>query len=196
MSLLPTTISTELQIKNPLRGSPGEVRSIAVVPPSSLETYFNVADASRGRLDKVGIAIGERLERSGRFTIVSAAQYREGLARLRAQLDVRLAGAPSERERSAAVLAAARQLGADAVLHLDGRWESALVLDSLKSFGFGRPEYRRLMTATLTAATSGETVWYQEATVIIREGLTTPQEEDIREAAASDVADNIVETMR
>lgn len=194
VSLLPTTISTELESKTPLRGTPSEARRIAIVPPSSLEASFNVPDPSRGRLDKVGLALAERLERSGRFAIVSPVQYQEALARERAGIDVRMTGAPTERERRTAILAAARQAGADAVLYLDGTWESALVRWSVKSFS--RPQFRRLLTARLVSARSGETVWYQEATVIIREGLTTPQEDAVRETAASDLADNLLETMR
>lgn len=192
-SLLPTTAGTELEVQNPLRGTPEEIRTIALVPPSGLESYFSVTDASRGRLDKVGMAIGDRLEKKGRFKIASPVQYQEALARERAKIDVRLTGVPPEGARRAAVLAAARQVGADAVLYVDGRWESALVV---KAVTFGRPEYRRRLTGALVSARTGETVWYQEATVVIREGLTTPQEDSLRETVACDVADNLMETVR
>nr|MBI3612320.1 hypothetical protein [Nitrospirota bacterium] len=189
----PTSMEIEMAVKAPLRGSAADIRTMAIVLPSSLEEQFSRPDASRGKLDQVGVAIGERLQQSGRFTIVSQPQYQAALATQR-RLARPQAGSPmSDRERAEAILNAARLVKADGVLLFEGSWESAA---NLGTVSFGRPEYRRLLTLTLLETHSGQTIWYQEATAVIHEGIAVPQEPAVREAVAADVADNFLQTLR
>jgi O6-methylguanine-DNA--protein-cysteine methyltransferase len=189
----PTSIDTELAVKAPLRGSAAQIQTIAIALPSNLEEHFNLADASRGKLDRVGLDLGERLHKSGRLTIVSPTQYQAALADQRRAAYGQRGRAISDRERTEAIVNAAKSVKADGVLLLDGSWESA---NNLGTVSFGRPEFRRLLTLSLIAVPSGETVWYQEATAVIREGLAVPQEPAVREAIAADVADNLLQTLR
>jgi len=192
-SFLPATIDTELSIKAPLRGSAKEIHTIAVVPPSRLETLFVLPDASRGKLDKVGLELSEHLQQSGKLSIASPVLYDAALSEQRRGTDVRITGAPSETERNAAILKAARAVNADAVLLLNGKWESAV---SLGDQMCGRQEFKRFLSVTLVDARSGETVWYQEAIAIIHEGMVIPLEPEIREAVVSEVTKNLLQTMR
>lgn len=189
---LPTTIDTELSTKTPLRGPAKEIHTIAVVPPSRLEALFVLPDPSRGKLDKVGIELSEHLQQSGKFAVASPTLYDAALTEQRRAIDVRITGTPPAAERNAAILKAARGVQADAVLLLDGKWESAVTLGDQVC---GRQEFKRSLTVTLVDARSGETVWYQEATAIIHEGMVIPQEPDIREAVVSEVAKNFLQTL-
>ncbi|MBM4133338.1 MAG: hypothetical protein FJ245_06160 [Nitrospira sp.] len=190
---LPTSIDTDLAVQAPLRGSATDIRTIGIVLPSSLEEQFGLPDASRGKLDRVGLDMGERLQKSGRFTVVSHTQYQAALKTQR-RLAGSQAGIPmSDRERTEAILNAARLVKADGVLLVEGSWESAA---NLGTVSFGRPEYRRSLTLTLLEAHSGQTIWYQEATAIIHEGIAVPQEPAVREALVADVADNFLQTLR
>ena len=189
----PTSIDTELAVKAPRRGSATDIRTIAIILPSSLEEQFGLPDASRGKLDRVGVDMGERLQKSGRFTVVSHMQYQAALTTQR-RLARSQAGIPmSDRERTEAILNAARLVKADGVLLFEGSWESAA---NLGTVSFGRPEYLRLLTLTLLEAHSGQTIWYQEATAIIHEGIAVPQEPAVREALVAEVADNFLQTLR
>lgn len=189
----PTSIDTELAVDAPLRGSAEHIQTIAIVLPSSLEEQFSLPDASRGKLDRIGLDMGERLHKSGRLTVVSQPQYQAALAAQRRMLSVRPSQAMSDRERTEAILNAARLVKADGVLLLDGTWESAV---NLGTVSFGRPEYRRLLTLALIEVPSGQTIWYQEAAAVIHEGMAVPQEPAVREAVVADVAENLLRTLR
>lgn len=189
----PTSMDIELAVKAPLRGSAVDIRTVAIVLPSSLEEQFSLPDASRGKLDQVGLAMGERLQKSGRFTIVSQTQYQAALATQRRTARSQPSSPMSDRERTEAILNAARLIKADGVLLFEGSWESAA---NLGTVSFGRPEYRRLLTLTLLEAQSGQTIWYQEATAVIHEGIAVPQESAVREALVANVADNFLQTLR
>ncbi|TAJ10338.1 MAG: hypothetical protein EPO61_02570 [Nitrospirae bacterium] len=189
----PTSMDIELAVKTPLRGPATDTRTIAIVLPSSLEEQFSLPDASRGKLDQVGLAMGERLQQSGRFTIVSQTQYQAALSAQRRMAPSQAGSPMSDRDRTESILNAARLVKADGVLLFDGSWESAA---NLGTVSFGRPEYRRLLTLTLLEAHSGQTIWYQEATVVIHEGIAVPQEPAIREALVADVTDNFLRTLR
>jgi len=189
----PTSIETELAVKAPLRGSATNVQAIVVVLPSSLEQTFGFPDASRGKLDRVGLDVGEHVQKSGRFTVVSQAQYQPALAAQRQGPNVRSGGIVPDAERKAAILTAARLVNADAVLLLEGAWESAA---NLGNVAFGRPEYTRQLVLTLVATASGQTIWYQEATAVIHEGIAIPQEPAVRETVVADVAENFLRTVR
>lgn len=188
----PTSMDIELAIKAPRRGAATDTRTIAIVLPSSLEEQFSLPDASRGKLDQVGLAMGERLQKSGRFTIVSHTQYHATLATQRRMARPQAGGPMSDRERMEAILNAARLVKADGVLLLDGSWESAA---NLGTVSFGRPEYRRLLTLTLIEIHSGQTIWYQEATAVIHEGIAVLQEPAARDAIVADVTDNFLQTV-
>ncbi len=189
----PTSMDIELAVKAPLRGAAADIQTMAIVLPSSLEEQFGLPDASRGKLDQVGLAMGERLQKSGRFAIVSQTQYQAALAAQRRTARSQPGGPISDRERTEAILNAARLVKADGVLLFDGSWESAA---NLGTVSFGRPEYRRLLTLTLLDARSGQTIWYQEATAVIHEGIAVPQEPAVREAVAADITDNFLQTLR
>jgi hypothetical protein len=189
----PTSIDTELAVTAPLRGSATDIRTIAIVLPASLEEQFGLPDASRGKLDLVGLDMGERLQKSGRFTVVSHTQYHAALAAQRRTARSQPGSELPDRERTEAILNAARLVKADGVLLFDGSWESAA---NLGAVSFGRPEYRRLVTLTLIETRSGQTIWYQEATAVIHEGIAVPQEPAVREALVADVTDNFLRTLR
>lgn len=189
----PTSIDTELAVDSPLRGSAANIRTIAIVPPSSLEEQFSLPDASRGKLDRIGWDMAERLHKSGRLTVVSPTQYHTALAAQRRLLAARSGHTLSDRERTDAILNAARLVKADGVLLLEGTWESAI---NLGTGWFSRPEYRRYVTLALIEVSSGQTIWYQEATAVIHEGMAIPQEPAVRKTVAADVADHLLRTLR
>ena len=190
----PTSIDAELDEKTPLRGPVSDIRTIAIALPSMLEANVALPDSSRGKLDKVALDIGEQLEDSKRFAIVSRDQFQAALADQRREPDSLLVStALTEADQMSAILKAARQVRADAVLMFDGKWETPLSLGDIK---FGRPEFKRQVTMTLVAAGSGQTIWHQEATVVINESIATPQEPAMRRAVASRLTKDFLSTLK
>jgi hypothetical protein len=189
----PTSIEADLAASAPLRGSASDIRTIAIAFPSTLEAVLGLADSSRGRLDKAALDIGERLQRSGRFTVISPDEYQAALAGVNREADYRTNSTMAEAERKGHILQAARRVKSDAVILLQGKWESVITLGDVT---LGRPEYKRHLGMALISTRSGETVWYQEAIVTINEGLATPQEPDIRDTVVSRLVENFLETVR
>jgi hypothetical protein len=190
--LFPTSIGAELREETPLRVPAPQVRTIAIALPSMLEQILLLPDPSRGKLDKVALDIAERLEDSERFKIVSTDQFQTALAAQRPEPDS-LRVSLTEPDSRTAILKAAQQVGADAVLLFEGRWESPLSLGNIQ---FGRPEFKRQVTMTLVATASSAPIWHQQATAIVNEGIATPQEPAIRRAVASSLAKNFLQTIK
>lgn len=187
----PNSVSVELAEQSPLRGSASGIHTIAIASPSALETYVGLPDSSRGKLDKVGMEIRERLQQSGRFTVVTPDQYRTALATSTAAA-ARITNYNPDPFWKDYVLRGARAVNADGVLLLHGKWESGV---SLGEGSFGRKEYKRQLGMSLLATGSGKVVWYQEATAVIREGIVLPQEEDIREPLVHFLVLNFLQTV-
>jgi hypothetical protein len=189
----PTSIDTEFANPTPLRGPVADVRTVAVVLPSALESVLGAPDSSRGKLDMVGLDLAERLQDSGRFSVVPPDRYRTALAAGTQSSAYRVGASMTEADRSSAILKAARTVNADGVILLQGQWE---MVQSIGSVSFGRPEYRRQMSLTLIGTKSGETLWSQEATAVIHEGIAMPQEPDVREALVSSLAKHFLKTTK
>ena len=187
----PNSVSVELAEQSPLRESALGIHTLAIALPSTLETYVGLPDSSRGKLDKVGIEIRERLQQSGRFIVVTPDEYKIALATSTAAA-VRITNYSPDPLWRDYLLQGARAVGADGVLLLHGKWESGV------SFGggsFGRKEYKRQLGMSLVATSSGKVVWYQEATAVIREGIVLSQEKDIREPLAHYLVLNFLQTI-
>ena len=152
---------------------------------------MGLTDSSRGKLDKVGMELRERLQQSGRFTVVTPDQYRTALATSTAAA-VCITNYHPDPLWKDHVLHGARAVNADGVLLLHGKWESGV---SLGEGSFGRKEYKRQLGMSLLATGSGKLVWYQEATAIIREGIALPQEEDIRKPLVHYLVLNFLQTI-
>ena len=187
----PNSVAVELAEQSPLRESAAGIHILAIALPSSLETYVGLPDSSRGKLDKVGIDIKERLQQSGRFTVVTPDQYRTALATSTAAAD-RITNYSPDPLWKDYLLKGARAVNADGVLLLHGSWETGV---SLGEGRFGRKEYKRQLGMSLLATSSGKVVWYQEATAIIREGIALPQEEDIRDPLVHYLVLNFLQTI-
>lgn len=190
--LFPASIDVELKEEAPLHGPVPEIRKLAVVLPSMLEEILLLPDPSRGRLDKMALDIAGRLEDNGRYTIVATDQFRTALAAQRPEPDS-LRVSLMESDPNTAILNAARQAGADAILMFEGRWESPL---SLGDITFGRPEFRRQVVMTLVDTGAGRTLWRQQTTAIITEGIAPPQEPAIRRAVASALTRNFLQSIK
>ena len=187
----PNSVSVELAEQSPLRESASGIHKLAIASPSALETYVGLPDSSRGKLDKVGMEIRERLQQSGRFTVVTPDQYRTALAASTAAA-VRITNYHPDPLWKDYVLHGARAVNADGVLLFHGKWESGV---SLGEASFGRKKYKRQLGVSLLATGSGKVVWYQEATAVIREGIALPQEEDIREPLVHYLVLNFLQTI-
>jgi len=187
----PNSIGVELAEQSPLRESASGIHTIAIALPSTLETYVGLPDSSRGKLDKVGIDVKERLEQSGRFIVVTPDQYKAGLATSTAAA-VRITNYNPDPLWKDYVLQGARAVNADGILLLHGKWESSI---SLGEGSFGRKGYRRQLGMSLLATSSGKVVWYQEATAVIHEGISLSRDEEIREPLVHYLVLNFLQTI-
>lgn len=187
----PNSVGVELAKESPLRGSASGIHTLAIALPSKLETYVALPDSSRGKLDKVGIDIRDRLQQSGRFTVVTPDQYEMALA-MSTEAAVRITNYSPDPLWKEYILKGARAVNADGVLLLHGNWESGI---SLGEGSFGRKQYKRQLGMSLLATRSGELVWYQEATAVVREGIALSQEKDIRDPVVHYLVLNFLETI-
>ncbi len=189
----PSTIDVEFVNPSPPAPSAGQVRTLAIVPPSLLEAVFGQADSSRGKLDNVALDLAERMKQSGRFVVVSPAQLQAALTGARPEPDAKRGASLTDTEQRHTLLRAARTVRADGLLLLGGQWESA---SNLGNVAFGRPEFSRQLTLSLLGATSGELLWRQDAKVIVHEGIATPQESDVRSVMAERLAEQFLQTIK
>jgi hypothetical protein len=190
--LFPASIDAELKEDTPLQRPAPDIHRIAVALPSLLEATLLLPDPSRGKLDRVALDVAERLEDSERFKIVPTDQFQTALAAQGPEPDS-LRVSLTEPDPWTAILTAARQVGAEAILMFEGRWESPL---SLGDITFGRPEFRRQVGMTLVDVRTGQTIWHQKATAVISEGIAVPQESAMRRAVASALTKNFLKTVK
>lgn len=187
----PSSVSVELTTPSPLQRPAPSMRTLAVTYPMASEALAGLTDSSRGKLDLMALELAERLQQSGRFTMITPAQYQAALA-------VQPAGprpdrVPTDAERKAALVAGAKSVKADGLILLHGKWESPVATG--EEF-LGRPEYRRRVVVSLIATATGETVWSQEAVAVAHEGIALLTEEDLRKPVVAHVAQNLLETIQ
>lgn len=192
---LPSSVDVELTHASPSRGSVTDIRTLVVASPSASESLTGLPDSSRGKLDQVGIELAEQLEKSGRFTIIPPSQYLAALASSRkppSRTD-RNDRMMTDAERLELIREASRAVKADGIIVLQGKWERSM---SLGKVTFGRPQYKRQLAMSLVATSTGETVWYQEVTATIEEGISLPSEEAIREPVVQRLAEHFLATAK
>jgi len=187
----PSSVSVELTTPSPLQGPAPSMRTLAVTYPLTSESFAGLTDSSRGKLDLMAIELAEHLQQSGRFTMITPAQYQAALAGQPGGPRPDLV--PTDAERKAALVAGARSVKADGLILLQGKWESPVATG--EEF-FGRPEYRRRVVVSLIATATGETVWSQEAVAVAHEGIALLTEEELRKPVVARVAKNFLETIQ
>jgi len=189
---LPTTLDTELTTSSPLRGSAGDVRTLAIALPSTIEILTGVSDPSRGKLDPVALEIAERMPKSGQLALVQISEFHAALSRSKPP-DFRVGSSMTETQWKDFLLKGARAVNADGVVLLHGSWDSPL---NRGQTPFGRGEYRRQVGMSVITTRTGETLWSQQATVNVRQGISFASEENVRTAAVAPLVRNLLDTLR